>query len=172
MHFPLSLSFREWCREFWRTERKSSFLHLIDPGGLGSPSSRHCQWPHPGGYSITKPGDAGSPRPAVAPADHLVLEQSALSGDIRTIQASQRPSMERIYSAIWWAFCNWCDCVGVFPLQASIAQILESCQDGLDSGLSTNTIRRQVAALSTVLTCRSLISLAQHPTIRRFERCH
>lgn len=171
MRFPLSLSFQEWCREFWRSGRKSSFLHLIGPGGLDSLTSRYCQWPH---HGVAQPGGAGSPGHAVAPADHLAFERCALSQDnfsrvIRSIQAS-RPFMERIYSATLQAFCNWCDRVGVFPLQALIAQILEFLLDGLDSGLACNPIRRQVAVLSTVLTCGSLTSLSQHPTIQRFLR--
>lgn len=84
---------------------------------------------------------------------------------IRTIHALRRPSMDRIYSATWRAFCSCCDWNGVQPLQASIVNILIFLQEGLSKGLSTNTLQRQVVAISLILTCGSLSSLSQHPLI-------
>ncbi|XP_039176188.1 uncharacterized protein LOC120297529 [Crotalus tigris] len=40
--------------------------------------------------------------------------------------------------------------------------------DGLDKGLSTNTIHRQVAALAMVITCGNDVPLAHHPMVRSF----
>ncbi|XP_058020623.1 uncharacterized protein LOC131188944 [Ahaetulla prasina] len=110
----------------------------------------------------------------MAPVDRLALERGAMRRDnmparlIQTMLASRRPSTERIYSASWQAFCSWCQRAGVSPLRVSILHILEFLQEGLDKGLAPNTLRRQVAAISTVLSCDPLTSLSQHPSIRRF----
>lgn len=45
---------------------------------------------------------------------------------------------------------------------------MDFLQDGLDKGLSPNTIRRQVAALSTILTWGGGQALSQNPTVQRF----
>lgn len=55
-------------------------------------------------------------------------------------------------------------------MAAAIADILEFLQDCLDAGLSPNTIQRQVAALSSILTCGSKDSLSHQPVIRQFLR--
>lgn len=116
-------------------------------------------------------GNATSSGPPVAQSVHLEVERCTLRGAslpeevIRTIQASRRPSTDRIYSATWRAFCTWCEQIGVQALHASIVNIL---QEGLSKGLAPNTLRRQVAAISLILTCSSLTSLAQQPLIRCF----
>ncbi|XP_060541740.1 histone acetyltransferase KAT2B isoform X2 [Pantherophis guttatus] len=121
-------------------------------------------------------GCSESPGPVLAQSDRLVVEWSTLrvanipADVIRTLQASRRSSMDRIYSATWWAFCSWCGQNGIHSLQPSIVNILVFLQEGLSHSLSPNTLRRQVAALSSVLTCGSLLSLAQHPLIRHFLR--
>lgn len=117
-----------------------------------------------------------SSRPALAQLDRLAVERQCLSaanipGDvIQIIQASRRPSTDRIYSATWRAFCSYCASHDVSPLQASIVDVLVFLRKGFSEGLSPNTLRRQVAAISSVLRCGSLSSLAQHPLIRRFLR--
>lgn len=112
----------------------------------------------------------------MAQSDHLEVERCALRGAslpediIRTIQASWRPSTDCIYSATWRAFYSWCEQHGVQPLQASIVNILVFLQEGLSKCLAPNTLCRQVAMISLILTCSSLKSLAQHPLIRCFLR--
>lgn len=53
---------------------------------------------------------------------------------------------------------------------ASEAQVLEFLQDRLDKGLTPNTIKRQVAALSSVLSLGKLESLSRDPTVHQFLR--
>lgn len=87
---------------------------------------------------------------------------------IGTIQASRRASTNRIYDATWRVFCCWCHPKDIVPSQALTHQILDFLQEGLDAALSPNTLRRQVATLSSVLLFRSNTSLAQNPLIRCF----
>lgn len=68
------------------------------------------------------------------------------------------------------SFRTCCGRIGISPLRALIAEILEFLQDGLDIRLLPNTIQRQVVALLSVLTCGFLDSLFQHTTICRFLR--
>lgn len=56
------------------------------------------------------------------------------------------------------------------PLETTVPQVLEFLQSGLDKGLSTSTLRRQVAAVSAVLGHSNNRTLAQHPYVRRFLR--
>ncbi|XP_034257295.1 uncharacterized protein LOC117654630 [Pantherophis guttatus] len=128
------------------------------------------------GQDFPHPGGSNPSRPTVTPADHLAIEWRILSQDnlssrvIQNIQASRRPSTDRVFDATWRVFCTWCSRMGTDPSSVSVAHILDFLQDGLDKGLTPNTIRRQVAALSSVLSCGSLESLTKHPTVHRFLR--
>ncbi|XP_039192289.1 uncharacterized protein LOC120305049 [Crotalus tigris] len=136
-------------------------LHLIsmeDPG--------RSYFPHPRGTP--------APGPAVAPTNRLALERRALSLDsyslrmIAVIQQSRHPSMNRVYDATWRSFCTWCAGHRVELSGVSVPVVLEFLMDGLDKGLSPNTIHRQVAALTTVLTCDNATPLTHHPLVRSF----
>lgn len=88
--------------------------------------------------------------------ERILLRKDNLSGQvIKTIQVSRRASMNQIYNASWQFFCLWCSKEHIDPTSASVSEILEFLQAGLDKGLALTTLRRQVAALSTVLTCDS-----------------
>ncbi|XP_039187629.1 uncharacterized protein LOC120302772 [Crotalus tigris] len=106
-----------------------------------------------------QPGQPSTSRPAVATTSRLAFEregiarQSYSSGVILMIQASRRPSMNRIYDATWRGFCKWCFIHKLEPLSITIPNILDYLLEGLNKGLSSSTIRRQLAALSTVLSC-------------------
>lgn len=110
----------------------------------------------------------------MAPVDRLAIERSILRKDlfsprvIRTIQAARRPSTERIYGSTWRAFDSWCNSRGFNPIQATVPQVLDFLQAGLDRGLAPNTIRRQVSAISSVLLCGRNQSLTHHPMVRQF----
>lgn len=84
------------------------------------------------------------------------------------IQASRRPSTNRIYDATWRNFCTWCKKFNLNPLSVTIPNILDYLLEGMNRGLLPSTIRRQVAALSTVLTCSDSVSLSQHPAVSSF----
>lgn len=92
------------------------------------------------------------------------------SGVITTLQALRRPSTIRIYESTWSSFCGWCARQKLEPMVTSIEHVLEFLQAGLVSGLSPNTLRRQVAALSSVLSCGSREPLSRIPLIRQFLR--
>ncbi|XP_039174428.1 uncharacterized protein LOC120296645 [Crotalus tigris] len=123
---------------------------------------------------LPQPGGPSAPGSPMAPVGHLALEwrtlarQSYLSRVISMIQASRRPSTNRIYDATWRNFCLWCTGHQLQPLSVTIPNILDYLLEGIDKGLTPNIIRRQVAALSTVLTCDNLVPLAQHPVVSAF----
>ncbi|XP_032081402.1 uncharacterized protein LOC116514077 [Thamnophis elegans] len=84
------------------------------------------------------------------------------------IQASRRPSTIRIYEATWSAFSRWCLNHHLEASSATIPQVLEFLQDGLDKGLAPNTLRRQVAALSTILSSDTQLLISRHPQVKGF----
>lgn len=128
----------------------------------------------PARKDIPQPGGSGSSRATVVKADHLAFEWEALTQSklfprvITTIQASRRPSTNRIYNSTWKTFCSWCSKGDIDPTSVTVGQILEFLQDGLDKGLFPSTIHRQVAALASVLSCGDLESLAHHPMVCSF----
>ncbi|XP_070592552.1 vomeronasal type-2 receptor 26-like [Erythrolamprus reginae] len=71
------------------------------------------------------------------------------------MQAARRPSTVRIYQATWAAFCNFCSNRHCDPKQASLIVVLEFLQSGIERGLAPNTLKRQVAALSTIIQMKS-----------------
>lgn len=85
-------------------------------------------------------GGCDPPRSTVATADRLAFERRSLSLDnyssrvIQTIQASRRPSTDRIYDATWKAFFAWCSRLGLNPASVSVPQILEFLQGGVTRG--------------------------------------
>lgn len=103
--------------------------------------------------------------------ERRLLRETRLSSCVITmIQAAPRPSTTRIYDSTWRSFVGWCDRQGFAPVTASTKQVLEFLQDSLDTGLTPNTFRRQVAAISSILCCGAKGSLASRPLIRQFLR--
>lgn len=51
------------------------------------------------------------------------------------------------------------------PTAATVPQVLDFLQVGLDKGLSANSSRRQVAALATILLGEGTIPVSQHPRV-------
>lgn len=127
------------------------------------------------------------------PPDRIVLSQGALqhpesqwlqltvwhlSGDviqeayptrvIDMIQTSRRPSTNRIYDSTWRNFFTWASKLHIDMSSLTVPRILEYLLEGIEMGLSPSTIKRQVAALATVLSCDDSSSLAHHPMIRSF----
>ncbi|XP_058032210.1 uncharacterized protein LOC131194794 [Ahaetulla prasina] len=143
-------------------------------GSVGSVS--HQTLEDPKRQDTTSTGNPVSPRTPVVSINRLEAERDILrqfhipSEAIPTIQASHCSSTIRIYQTTWKSFVRWCRRHKVSPTQAEVPHIIGFLQGGLDSGLSSNTLRRQVAAISSVLTCTTSDSLAIHPVIRRFLR--
>ncbi|XP_026545234.1 uncharacterized protein LOC113426991 [Notechis scutatus] len=114
----------------------------------------HPTMENPSSHGVSTPRRNNPPRASVVPSDRLEVQRSALRRQnisdraIHTILAARRPSTNCIYQATW--------------------NILDFSQEGLDKGLSTNTLCRQVAALSSVLYIHGKGSLSQNQTIRRF----
>lgn len=112
----------------------------------------------------------------MASLDRMAVERRLLtaaavpSDAIPTIQAARRSSTVRIYGATWCSFSNWCSRVPVSPTAATVNHVIGFLQDGLGKGLAPNTLRRQVAALASVLGLGSADSLSRHPVIRTFLR--
>ncbi|XP_058020842.1 uncharacterized protein LOC131189057 [Ahaetulla prasina] len=174
LQFP---SFRGSSERYWRRGQSPPSGPALAQAslvcGLGQPLSV-SPLEDSQGQDLPQPGGCGPSRASLAPADHLALERSLLRRDklsgkvIQTTQASRRPSTNRIYDANWSAFCQWCSLGHIDPLGASIPEVLDFLQTGLDRGLSPNTHRRQVAALATVLTCENQKPVKHHPRIRSF----
>lgn len=94
------------------------------------------------GQDFSQPVGHSPSRPPVAQLDCLVLERillrrANLSGKvIRTMQASQRPSTNYIYDTSWHAFCWWSAQHHIAPTSASVPEVLEFLQAGLNKGLA------------------------------------
>lgn len=84
--------------------------------------------------------------------------------------SSRKSSTHKIYNRTWNRFMSWCLESNRNPQGPPIPLVLEFLQAGLDKGLSTSTLRRQVAALSATLGTRAGGSIAQHTHIKRFLR--
>ncbi|XP_039203191.1 vomeronasal type-2 receptor 26-like [Crotalus tigris] len=138
------------------------------PDGVSPP------WRIPAGRISLTQGETPAPGPAVAPGNRLALERQALSRDsyssrvITMIQQSRRPSTNRIYDATWRSFCTWYSGHKLELSGISVPIILEFLMDGLDKGLSPNTICRQVTVLATILTCDNATPLTHHPMVHSF----
>lgn len=76
----------------------------------------------------------------------------------------------RIYKASWKAFSLQCSRHHVNPTTVDVSEVLQYLQAGLDKGLAPTTLRRQVAALATVLSRDPFHSLSQDPRIKGFLR--
>lgn len=106
---------------------------------------------------------SGSP---MIPVSRLVLEREILKRGhylakvIATLLASHRRSTTRIYDATWSFLHCWCVSLRIDPTCASIPQVLDFLQVGLNAGLAVNTLKRQVVALGTVLSCKDHGSLS------------
>ncbi|XP_061473466.1 uncharacterized protein LOC133380355 [Rhineura floridana] len=124
----------------------------------------------------TLSGTAPPPGSRVVGASCMELERRRLLKKgispqvLETMMASRRPSTLRIYESTWKAFSSWSQKKGILPRKAGVNQILSFLQDGLSLGLRPNTLKRQVLALSAILS-RSLDNpIGSHPFIKRFLR--
>lgn len=113
-------------------------------------------------------GASPPPRPGIPQTDGMVLEEEILRGKgcsdrvIETLLGSRKLVTRRIYSKVWNCFSQWCrDKEVSYP---SVPVVLEFLQAGVDQGISPNTLRVQIAALSVFLDQR----LALEPLIKRF----
>lgn len=84
--------------------------------------------------------------------------------------ASRRPSTKKVYDSTWRTFVKWAAGKGVRPTRAKVKHVLLFLQDGLEKGLSTSTLKRQLAAISGIVGAGSGSSMACHPHVRRFFR--
>ncbi|XP_058041733.1 uncharacterized protein LOC131199706 [Ahaetulla prasina] len=125
---------------------------------------------------FSPPGTCLTSRSAMVTSSRVEIERGILTRAkvpcqaIPTMLASRRDSTKRIYEATWRAFVDWCTSQGIVASEASVLDILAFLQRGLDAGLATNTLKRQVAAISSVLRCGSLIPLSKEPHIQQFLR--
>ncbi|XP_034289496.1 uncharacterized protein LOC117675183 [Pantherophis guttatus] len=120
---------------------------------------------------------SGRPRPSGTPglsSDRLEVEQQRLitanvsPAAIPIILAARRPSTAHIYDSTWKSFLRWATKHHLDPSSISVVQLVDFLQEGFASGLSPNTLRRQVAALSSVLSFGPEVPLSKEPLIRAF----
>ncbi|XP_034271909.1 uncharacterized protein LOC117674907 [Pantherophis guttatus] len=129
----------------------------------GQPDCPRPGFPSPSGSGMV-------PLNRVEAERFLLQEAKVPSSVIDIILASRRPSTVRIYNSTWASFSSWCQRARVNPLSASILDVLLFLREGFAAGLSPNTLRRQAAAISTVLTCGSASSISRHPVVQQFLR--
>lgn len=122
-----------------------------------------------------QPRSIAPPRGWLAQIVRMEIERQILqarnlsAGFIATLQASHRDSTNCIYNCTWTSFCCWCVRRNLMAIEVSTEQVLEFLQTGLMSGLSPNTLQRQVAVLSSVLSYGgSSVPLTRRPLIRQF----
>ncbi|XP_058025462.1 uncharacterized protein LOC131191375 [Ahaetulla prasina] len=141
------------------------------PGTVGSGSMEDTRL-----QSGASPGSHSTSRSTMALPNRLEVERIILkkaqvpTSIIPTIQAARRDSTSRIYQATWRAFVTWCEARSRSATSASVVHVLEFLHDGFKAGLSPNTLRRQLAAISSILTCGSHHSLSREPLLRDFLR--
>ncbi|XP_048356614.1 myoD family inhibitor domain-containing protein isoform X1 [Sphaerodactylus townsendi] len=125
---------------------------------------------------LAQSGSHFSPGSKEVELDRLEIERRQLvsrgysTAILNTILASRRPSTKRIYNTTWKAFVRWCWQKKVPPTEPKISDILAFLQEGLEIGLRANTLRRKVAALTSVLPRLEGFVPTSHPHIVRFLR--
>lgn len=125
-------------------------------------------------YADSRSHLASSPREV--PSDRMEIERRSLLNMgysivvIDTILASRKESTIRIYNVTWKAFHRWCRRKSVDTLSPPIPDVLKFLQEGLSSGLKPATLRKQVTALSSVLSPSGEVTLNKYPHICRFLR--
>lgn len=82
--------------------------------------------------------------------------------------SSRKESTHKIYNRTWKRFISWCEERQRTPRNPPVSLILDFLQSGLEKGLSTSTLKRQVAAISAALGHKNGKTLAQHLHVRRF----
>lgn len=157
-------------RYFTRSAALASSCVVRRPPELVSPASLA----NASGVSSVVSGRGAPSRSRLVPLSRVAFERirlikGNLSNDvISIIQAARRPSTVRIYNASWDAFSRWCLSHHVDPTTASVPEVLQFLHAGFSKGLATATLRRQVAALATVLLGDNHIPLSQDSRVRSF----
>lgn len=125
----------------------------------------------------TRSPQAGAPgSTSVLPSQCMEVEQAALlqqgysDGVMRTLLASHRDSTRRVYNLTWRKFSYWYKEKGYSELNPKVWQILEFPQEGLDKGLSTNMLKRQVATLNSILETNRNRCISSHCHVRFLKR--
>lgn len=81
----------------------------------------------------------------------LLISQGYLDQVVATLLASRCQSTKKAYGAMWKIFTKWAASKGVSPTRVRVRHVLSFLQLGLEKGLATNTLRRQLAAISGIL---------------------
>ncbi|XP_040297230.1 uncharacterized protein LOC121008634 [Bufo bufo] len=117
----------------------------------------------------SKSGTYFSPRPENTKVNSLDSEESNLLNFglskkvVNTLLLSRKQSTNDKYQKIWKKFADWSG-TSFNQFRANISLILDFLQEGLDLGLSPNTLRVQVSALGALYNTK----LTEHPWISRF----
>lgn len=97
-------------------------------------SPRECL-PQPKAHAASQPSEVA--------AGCLVVEQRLLRQETFSTRSSgqfRQPSTTCIYNAMLTKFADWCATKHLVPTSASVAEVLEFLQEGLELGLSLNTL--------------------------------
>lgn len=89
---------------------------------------------------------------------------------LKTLLCDSRPSTKRVYSYTWEKFSEWCKSHHISSSNPRVMGLLEFLQSGLDKGLSTATLKRQFAVISSILGFPICRALSIHPHVRMFLR--
>lgn len=124
----------------------------------------------------TRHPDPGSSLPSTTrlfTPDDLEVEMSSLGYSeavLSTLLSDRRGSTNRVYNSTWRVIANWCAEKGVNPSRPRVRKLLEFLQVGLERGLSTTTLRRQVLAIPSIWGYPRDRNLSSHPYVKKFLR--
>nr|XP_033812870.1 uncharacterized protein LOC117365975 isoform X1 [Geotrypetes seraphini]XP_033812871.1 uncharacterized protein LOC117365975 isoform X1 [Geotrypetes seraphini] len=129
----------------------------------------------------TVPGPShATQRPVTAPQSSVsqfgdLASASTLTGDsafppevLHILLASRAPSTQRSYSAKWNRFQRWCSTHHVRPSTSPLVQVLRYLTSLQVCGLSYNSIRIHLVAISVYHDPVDDVSLVCHPVVKRF----
>nr|XP_033816328.1 uncharacterized protein LOC117367657 [Geotrypetes seraphini]XP_033816329.1 uncharacterized protein LOC117367657 [Geotrypetes seraphini] len=131
--------------------------------------------------SPTVPGSSHTTRRPVATSQSSVSQIDSLAtaptltGDsafppevLHILLASRAPATQRSYAAKWARFQRWCSTRLVHPSTSPLAQVLRYLTSLQVCGLSYNSIRLHLVAISVYHDPVDAVSLVRHPVVKCF----
>ncbi|XP_053115601.1 uncharacterized protein LOC128329109 [Hemicordylus capensis] len=145
---------------------RASQPHLQTPPATATATARYAR---PSATGAGFPSRSRLVKASRLETEWCLLKHHGYSASVlNTMLASGRSSTNWIYQSMWRAFLHWSDCHGVLRGSASVPHLLQFLQDGLDKGLSANTLKRQASSLVGLISGTSKSAGHCHPHLRRF----
>ena len=87
-----------------------------------------------------------------------------------TLQGARAPSTNAAYRLRWRAFSAWCVAHGLDPESCSVQDVLLYLQSLFEKGLSADTVKVYLAAISACHIQLPEGSVGRHPLVSKFMR--